>query len=93
MAAIKSWVEDYDRVAKLTEDLELMPEFVREGVSSEEEFDQLYAETITAIEALELRNMLRSDEDKLGAIMDINSGAGGTEALDWASMLLRMYTR
>ena len=93
MAGIKSWVDDYDRVAKLAEDLELMPEFVREGVASEEELDQLYAEARAAIEALELRNMLRSDEDKLGAIMDINSGAGGTEALDWAAMLLRMYTR
>ena len=45
------------------------------------------------IEELELRNMLRRDEDRMGAIMDINSGAGGTEALDWAGMLLRMYTR
>jgi len=52
-----------------------------------------YAQTIAHIEALELRNMLRRDEDKMGAILDINAGAGGTEALDWASMLLRMYTR
>jgi len=93
VAAIKAWVDDYERVAKLTEDLALMPEFVQEGVSTEQEMDELYAETIEAVEALEMRNMLRSEEDKLGAIMDINSGAGGTEALDWASMLLRMYTR
>ncbi len=93
VAGIKAWVEDYERIAKQVEDLELMPEFVREGAASEEEFDALYAETIERIEALELRNMLRRDEDRLGAIMDINSGAGGTEALDWASMLLRMYTR
>jgi peptide chain release factor 2 len=55
--------------------------------------EEQYAKTIELIEALELRNMLRSEEDKMGAIMDINAGAGGTEALDWASMLLRMYTR
>ena len=93
VASIKSWVEDYDRLAKLVEDLELMPDFVREGLSAEEELDQHYTTTFEAVEALELRNMLRSDEDKLGAIMDINAGAGGTEALDWADMLLRMYTR
>ncbi|MCH5335708.1 MAG: peptide chain release factor 2 [Alistipes sp.] len=93
VAAVKSWVDDFDRVTKLVEDLELMPEFVREGVSTEQELDSHYVQTLEAIEALEMRNMLRGDEDKLGAIMDINSGAGGTEALDWASMLLRMYTR
>ncbi len=93
MASIKSWVEEYDRLAKNVEDLELMPDFVREGLASEDELDGHYNTTLEAVEALELRNMLRSDEDKLGAIMDINAGAGGTEALDWADMLLRMYTR
>ena len=93
VATIKSWIEDYERIAKEVEDLELMPEFVKDGVCTEQEFDALYALAAEHIEALELRNMLRSDEDKLGAIMDINAGAGGTEALDWADMLLRMYTR
>ena len=93
VASIKSWVTGFGAVEKLVEDLQLMPDFVREGISSEEELDQLYAQTLEAVEKLELRNMLRSDEDRLGAIMDINAGAGGTEALDWADMLLRMYTR
>ena len=93
VAGIKAWIEEYDAVDKLVEDLELMPDFVKEGVVSEEELDAHYAETIERIGKLEMRNMLRRDEDKLGAIMDINAGAGGTEALDWASMLLRMYTR
>ena len=70
-----------------------MPEFVAAELASEQEMELQYARTIELIEALELRNMLRSEEDKMGAIMDINAGAGGTEALDWASMLLRMYTR
>ena len=93
VAAIKAWVDDYDAVAKDVEDLALMPEFVKEGVVSEQEMDAHYAQTLERIEKLEMRNMLRRDEDKLGAILDINAGAGGTEALDWASMLLRMYTR
>ena len=70
-----------------------MPEFVAPELATEAEMEEQYAKTIELIEALELRNMLRSEEDKMGAIMDINAGAGGTEALDWASMLLRMYTR
>lgn len=93
VAAIKAWIDDYEAVAKGVEDLFLMPDFVKEGVVSEEEMDAQYAQTLARIEALEMRNMLRRDEDKLGAILDINAGAGGTEALDWASMLMRMYTR
>ncbi len=93
VASIKAWVEDYDAVASCVVELELMPDFLQEGLSTEEELDELFAQTIEKIEALEMRNMLRREEDKLGAILDINAGAGGTEALDWASMLLRMYTR
>lgn len=77
----------------MVEDLELMPDFVKEGLSTEQELDAHYAATLAKVEELEMRNMLRGEEDRLGAIMDINSGAGGTESLDWASMLLRMYTR
>ena len=87
VAGIKAWVEDYDAIRKDAEDLQLMPDFVKEGVVSEEEMDAHYAATLEKIEKLEMRNMLRRDEDKLGAILDINAGAGGTEALDWASML------
>ncbi len=93
VAVIKAWVEDYDAVRKDVEDLELMPDFVKEGVVSDAELDEHYARTLDRIEKLEMRNMRRRDEDKLGAILDINAGAGGTEALDWASMLMRMYTR
>ncbi len=93
VASIKAWVEEYDRIATEVEDLLLMPDFVKEGVMSEEEMDTAYAQAVEHIEALEMRNMLRNDEDKLGAILDINAGAGGTEALDWASMLMRMYMR
>ncbi len=93
VAGIKRWVEDYDTICKEIDDLQLMPDFVKEGVVTEAEMDAHYARTMEHIESLEMRNMLQGKEDKLGAIMDINSGAGGTEALDWAGMLLRMYTR
>ena len=87
VAGIKAWVEDYDAIRKDVEDLELMPDFVKEGVVSEAEMDAHYAATLERIEKLEMRNMLRREEDKLGAIMDINAGAGGTEAQEWAQML------
>ncbi len=93
VATIKAWVEDYDAVRTAVEDLQLMPDFLKEGVISEQEMDKQYAAALERIEKLEMRNMLRRDEDRLGAILDINAGAGGTEALDWASMLLRLYTR
>ena len=93
VAGIKSWVEGYDEVRKSVDEVELMPEFVSEGLASEEEAEAAYARAMELVEKLELRNMLSGEEDKMGAIVDINAGAGGTEALDWASMLLRMYTR
>ena len=93
VAGIKYWITACDEIASAADDLQLMPDFVKEGLASADELDALYASTLEKIEALEMRNMLRRDEDKLGAILDINAGAGGTEALDWASMLLRMYTR
>ncbi|WP_274958258.1 peptide chain release factor 2 [Millionella massiliensis] len=93
VAAIKSWVTDYDAIATAMDEMSLVPEFIKEGAATEEDLDAAYDKALRLIEALEMRNMLRTEEDKMGAIMEINSGAGGTEALDWASMLLRMYTR
>ena len=93
VAGIKSWVEGFDEVRKAVDEVVLMPEFVGEGLASEEEAEAAYARAFELVEKLELRNMLSGEEDKMGAIVDINAGAGGTEALDWASMLLRMYTR
>ena len=93
VAAIKSWVTDYDAIATAMDEMSLVPEFIKEGAATEEDLDAAYDKALRLIEALEMRNMLRTEEDKMGAIMEINSGAGGTEALDWASMLLRMYIR
>lgn len=68
-------------------------EFFEADEATEEEVDKSFAETIEKVEALETKNMLRNEEDKLGAVLKINAGAGGTESNDWAEMLFRMYTR
>jgi peptide chain release factor 2 len=68
-------------------------DFYKEGEATEEDLDNQYNKCLSLIEDLEVRNMLQKDEDQLGAILKINSGAGGTESNDWASMLLRMYLR
>jgi peptide chain release factor 2 len=73
------------------EDLLVLYDFYKEGEVTEEEIASQYDKTLNDIEKLELRNMLRRDEDRLGAVLKINAGAGGTESNDWAQMLMRMY--
>lgn len=90
---LKRWISDHDKALSLTEELALTLDFYREGIASEEEVDTAYALALSHYEEVELRNMLRAEEDKLGAVLKINAGAGGTESQDWASMLLRMYRR
>ena len=68
-------------------------DFFRGGEATEEDVDNQYASCLSVIEDLEVRNMLQKKEDQLGAILKINSGAGGTESNDWAAMLMRMYLR
>ncbi len=93
VADIKTTLDEYAATRRAVEDLELIPDFVAEGVITEAEAEAQYAEALAMTEKMELKQMLSGKEDKLGAIMDINAGAGGTEALDWAQMLMRMYTR
>lgn len=90
---LKGWIEGYAIVKDAADELQLAFDFQKEGITSEEEVDEAYAKVIALLEDLELRNMLRREEDKLGAVLKINSGAGGTEGQDWASMLFRMYQR
>ncbi len=90
---IQAWIDGYNEIDKATEELQLAWDFLKEGVIEESELDALYASTIDKIESLELRNMLRREEDKMDAVIKINSGAGGTESQDWAQMLMRMYLR
>lgn len=73
------------------DDLEVMLEFFKEGEVSESELDDKYDQTLGIIEEVEFRNTLDKPEDKLGCTLEINAGAGGTEACDWTEMLYRMY--
>ena len=89
----KSWITRYDKVSLAVDELDVALEFFAGGDMTQEEFDQTYSVAETAIEDLEFFNMLSGEEDKLSAIITINSGAGGTESQDWAEMLMRMYVR
>lgn len=93
MTSIKSWTQSYSNVKQSIDDLQVLFDFAKEGEATEEEVNKQYALTLSKVEDLELKNMLRNEEDRLGAIMKINSGAGGTESLDWVEMLMRMYMR
>lgn len=75
------------------EELVILFEFFNEGEATEKEIDDAFKLAFQAIEKLEFRNMMSEEEDALGVILTINSGAGGTESCDWAEMLLRMYIR
>ena len=87
------WIDSYEEISKMVDELALAFDFVKEGLITEAEVDEMYANVTEAFEKVELRNMLRREEDKLGAVLKINSGAGGTESQDWAQMLMRMYLR
>lgn len=91
--AIKVWTDGFKEVNQSTEDFLVLYEFFEMEEATEEEVDKAYAETMKMVEELEAKNMLRNEEDHLGAVLRINAGAGGTESNDWADMLFRMYTR
>ncbi len=88
---LKYWVDTFDRTATAVADLDVLMEFVREGMAEESELNAQYATLLNEIEELELKNMLSNEEDSLSAVLQITAGAGGTESCDWASMLMRMY--
>ena len=91
--SIKRWIDGYDEVRKATDELSLSYDFFRDEVVTEEEVDKAYANALTAVEDLEMRNMLSHEEDPMSAVLKIVAGAGGTEAQDWAEQLMRMYQR
>lgn len=89
--SLKSWVEAFEKVKTEVEDVEVLYEFFKEGEGTEEDLDARYQKALKALEDLEFRSTLNKPEDELGAIIEINAGAGGTESCDWSEMLLRMY--
>ncbi|WP_139785151.1 peptide chain release factor 2 [Parabacteroides sp. Marseille-P3160] len=90
---LKKWIELYKEVSDSAEELNLAFEYSKEGILSEEEVETTYKHTLALVENLEFRNMLREEADQMSCVLKINSGAGGTESQDWASMLMRMYMR
>lgn len=91
--SVKLWTDGFQKVDQNLDDLLVLYEFFEAGEAEEAEIDAHYKKTLKHIEELETWNMLRNEEDKLGAILRINAGAGGTESNDWAEMLMRMYMR
>ena len=88
----KIWIDRYNKAKLSIDDLATLYEFFLENEVTEEELKKNLHETKDLLEEIEFKNMLRSDEDNMNAILIINPGAGGTESQDWASMLMRMYT-
>jgi peptide chain release factor 2 len=91
ISSVKSWTTSFSEVDTAVEDLIVLQGFYKEGEVTDTEIDRQYETALAAVEKLELRNMLRREEDQLGAVLKINAGAGGTESNDWAQMLMRMY--
>lgn len=90
---ISKWIKYYEGVSSFVEEVKLSFDFFKEGLVDESEVDEAYQRALAFLEEVELKNMLRAEEDRLGAVLKINSGAGGTESQDWASMLFRLYSR
>lgn len=88
---LKYWIEAYDALKSIFDDLEVLIEFAKEDMAEASEVDELYKILLEKVEETELKNMLSGEEDSLSAVLQITSGAGGTESCDWASMLMRMY--
>ncbi|HNP98795.1 MAG TPA: peptide chain release factor 2 [Bacteroidia bacterium] len=87
----KDWTDAFESCQRAVDDLNVLFDFYKAGDVSEEEIETALQHSLAQIEDLEFKNMLGSEEDHLDAIVNINSGAGGTESQDWASMLMRMY--
>ena len=90
---IEKWIVGYKEVRQAADELQLAFDFYHDDMVTEDEVDEDYRKAITAVENLELMNMLRQKEDPMDCVLKINSGAGGTESQDWAQMLMRMYMR
>ncbi|MCZ2355837.1 MAG: peptide chain release factor 2 [Bacteroidia bacterium] len=91
--ANKIWTATFQETEATVTDVEVLFDFFKEGEASEEEVEASFQTALKAVEDLEFKNMLSAEEDQLNCVIEINSGAGGTESQDWAEMLMRMYMR
>jgi len=91
LRTLKSWTKSFESCSTSLEDAQVLFEFMKAGEAEESEATEALKATEEALEELEFKNMLNAEEDNLNAVMQITSGAGGTESCDWASMLMRMY--
>ncbi|MEN6453643.1 MAG: peptide chain release factor 2 [Prolixibacteraceae bacterium] len=91
--SVKAWTSGWEEINRSLEDLVVLYDFYEAEEASDQEITDHFNQTLALIEQLEAKNMLRQEEDKLGAVLKINAGAGGTESNDWADMLMRMYMR
>ena len=89
--ADRKWIDRFNELKTQIEDVEVLYEFQKMGEASEEEVEKKHAEIINVIEEIEFKSTMDQPEDKLSCTIEINAGAGGTEACDWAEMLHRMY--
>lgn len=85
------WVNMYHRANAAVEDFAVIFEFWKEGEATEEDAQETYDKAIKELDELEFKSTLNAPEDEMPGVLQINSGAGGTESQDWAEMLLRMY--
>ena len=85
------WVKLYEDTSMAIEDFAVLFDFWKSGDATEEETKIAYQKALDNIEEAEFKSTLNEPEDELPAVLQINSGAGGTESQDWAEILARMY--
>lgn len=91
LSSLKDWITSFDKAKRNLDDFFVVNDFFKQKETSEKDLDDHFKSALKAIEELEFRKMLSEDEDRMHAILEINSGAGGTESQDWSQMLMRMY--
>lgn len=91
--SIRKWIQYFNDLSELVDEVKILFDFVKDGDDCSEELARTFDKCTALFEEVELKNMLRSEEDNLSAVLKINAGAGGTESQDWAEMLMRMYHR
>ncbi|MDE5703564.1 MAG: PCRF domain-containing protein, partial [Bacteroidales bacterium] len=86
----KTWIEACAALCQAQDEVSVMSEFLEAGEAAETDVDEALDKFRKQVEELEFKKMLSEEEDRLGGMVTINSGAGGTESQDWAQMLMRM---